>query len=114
MLKSVLLSRTEQDTSHKLYVWHGSLAGNLILVSIALEIHRSIRLRPRRTSEQEHVSLSNAILHNSVARAKHMRTHVGLYSVGLLVVQWVVIGQYAMGRSLMDGSIGPGSARKPL
>ena len=32
---------------------------------------RSIRLRPRRTCEQEHVPLSNAILRNSAARAKH-------------------------------------------
>ena len=49
-------------------------------------IHRSIRLCLRRMCEQEHWSLSNAILHNSVARAKHTRTHVRLYSVGLLVV----------------------------
>ena len=28
-----LLSRNEQDTSHKLRVWHGSLAGSLIVVS---------------------------------------------------------------------------------
>ena len=27
-------SSNEQDTSHNLYMWHGSLAGNLILVSI--------------------------------------------------------------------------------
>ena len=35
-----------------------------------------------------------------------MRTHVGPYFVGPLVAQWVVIGQNAMGRSLMDRSIG--------
>ena len=75
------------------------LANGLIL------IHRSIRLRPRRTCEQEHVSHSNAIMHNSVAHAKHTRTHVRLYSVRLLVVQWVMIGQYAMGRRFMDLSI---------
>ena len=67
-----------------------------------VRIHRSIRLRPRRKCEQEHVSLSNATLHNSAACAKHPRTHVGLYSVGLLVVQWVMIGQYPMGWSLME------------
>ncbi len=33
MLNNFLLSRNEQDTSHKLYTGHGSLAGNLILVS---------------------------------------------------------------------------------
>ena len=49
--------------------------------------------------EQEHVSLFNAILH------KHTRTHVGPYFVRLLVAQWVVIGKYTMGRSLMDRSI---------
>ena len=51
--------------------------------------------------EQEHMSLFNAILKNSVAHAKHTRTHVGL-----LFVQWVVIDQYAMGWSLMDRSFG--------
>ena len=72
------------------HYWHWTL----------LIIHQSIRLRPRRTCEQEHLSLSNAILHNSAARAKHARTHDGL-----LVVQWVVIGQYTMGQSIMDRSI---------
>ena len=33
-LKNSLISKNEQDTSHKLYLWHGSLAGNLILVSV--------------------------------------------------------------------------------
>ena len=33
------------------------------------------------------------------------------YSVRLLVVQWVVIGQYAMGRSLIDWSIVNSSVR---
>ena len=36
LLNNCLLGRNEQDTSHKLYMWHGSLAGNLILVSIIL------------------------------------------------------------------------------
>ena len=62
-------------------------------------------LRPWRTGEQEHVSLSNAILHNSAVRTKHTHTHVRLYFVNFLVVQWVVIDQYAMGRSLMDRPI---------
>ncbi len=31
-LNSFLLSRNEQDTNHKRYMWHGMLAGNLILV----------------------------------------------------------------------------------
>ena len=70
-----------------------------------MAIHRFIRLCPRRTCEQELVSLSDAILHNSAARAKHTRTHDGVYSIRLLIVQWVVIGQYAMGQSLMDRSI---------
>ena len=48
---------------------------------------------------------TDAILHISAARAKHTHTHVRLYSVILLFVQWVVIGQYAMGRSITDGSI---------
>ena len=52
--------------------------------------------------EQEHVSLSNAFLHNSAARAKHMRMHVGLY---LSDLRCVVIGQYTMGAELMDRSI---------
>ena len=69
------------------------------------EIHRSIRLHPRRTCKQEYVGLSNAILHNSAGHAKHTPMHVGLYSVRLLVVQWVMIGQYAMGRRFMDLSI---------
>ena len=67
-----------------------------------MSIDRSSRLRPRRTCEQEHVGLSNAFLHNSAARAKHTRTHVGPY---LSDLRCVVIGQYAMGRSLMDRSI---------
>ena len=46
-----------------------------------------------------------ASLHNSAARAKHKCTHVRLYFVELLVAHWVVIGQYTMGRSLMDRSI---------
>ena len=64
-------------------------------------IDQSIRLRPRHTCEQEHVSqkhvsLSNAILHlTTCARTKHMRMHVGR-----LVVQWVEIGQYAMDQSI--------------
>ena len=36
MLNNVLLSRREQDASHRLYMWHVILAGNLILVSIIL------------------------------------------------------------------------------
>ena len=79
---------------------------DLGLRSLSGVIDRSIRLRQLHTGEQEHVSLSNAVLHNSVARAKHTHTHVGPYFVGLLVAQWVVIGQYAMGRTLMDRSIG--------
>ena len=31
-----MLSRNEQDTSHKLHMWHSSLADNHILVSIIL------------------------------------------------------------------------------
>ncbi len=50
------------------------------IVLSMMPIDRSIRLRPRRTCEQEHVNLSNAILHNSAARAKHTRTHVRLLS----------------------------------
>ena len=57
------------------------------------------------TCEQEHVSLSIAILHNSVVQAKLTHKHVRYYSIGLLIVQWVVIGQYAMGQSLMHRSI---------
>ncbi len=34
MLDNFLLSKNEQDTSHKKYMWHGVLAGNLNLVSI--------------------------------------------------------------------------------
>ena len=67
-------------------------------------VHRSIRLRPQRVCEQEHTLPSNVILHDSAARAKHTRTHTRTH-VRLLVVQWVVIGQYTMGRSLMDQSI---------
>ena len=69
---------------------------------------RSIRLRPLCRCEQEHVILYNAILHNSAARAKNMHTHDRLY----LFIIWtfgctirVLIGQSAMGRSLMDRSI---------
>ena len=51
------------------------------------------------------MSLSNAILHNSAAGTKHTRMHVGLYFFEPSVAQWVVIGQYAMGQSLMDLSI---------
>ena len=74
-------------------------------------IDRSIELRPRRTFEQEHVSHSNAILHNSAARAKHTctRMYVRPYFVILLVAQWVVIGQYVMGRVLMHRSIAVGA-----
>ena len=36
VLVTLLLSRKEHDTSHKLYMYHGSLTGNLILVSINL------------------------------------------------------------------------------
>ena len=55
--------------------------------------------------EQDYVSLSNAILHNSAVRTKHTRTHVRPCFVRLLVVQWVVISQYTMGWSLMDWSM---------
>ena len=51
-------------------------------LEIKAVIHQSIRFRPQCTCEQEH--------------------YVGLNSVVLLVVQWVVIGQYSMGQSLMD------------
>ena len=64
-------------------------------------IDRSIRLRPRRTCEQEHVSLSNAFLH-TLPRMPHTRTHVGLY---LSDLPCIMIGQYTMGWSLMDRSI---------
>ena len=61
---------------------------------IVLSIARSSRLCPRRTCEQEHVGFSN-----SAACAKDTRTHVGPYWSDL---RWVVIGQYTLGRSLMD------------
>ena len=35
-LNIFLVSRNEQDTSHKLYLWHGILAGNLFLISVIL------------------------------------------------------------------------------
>ena len=46
-------------------------------------IDQSIRLRPRHMYEQERVSLSNAILHNSARRVQHTHTHVRLYIVRL-------------------------------
>ena len=42
-------------------------------------IDQFIRLCSRRTCEQEHVSLYNAILYISATRAKHTRMHVSLY-----------------------------------
>ena len=36
LLSNWLLNRNKQDTSHKLYLWHDSLAGNLILISSIL------------------------------------------------------------------------------
>ena len=34
--QKILLSKNKQDTSYNLYLWHGNLAGNLILESIIL------------------------------------------------------------------------------
>ena len=73
-------------------------------------VHRSIRLRPWRTCEQAQVSLSNAILHNSVARVKHTCTHVGPYSVGLLGCAMGCDWSIPVGRGSMDRSI-PNHAR---
>ena len=36
LLNTFLLSHNKQDTSHKSYMWHGNLAGNLTLVSLML------------------------------------------------------------------------------
>ncbi len=36
LVTMIMLSKKEQDTSHRWYMWHGLLAGNLILVSIIL------------------------------------------------------------------------------
>ena len=36
LLKTVSAEQNEQDTTHKSHLWHGSLAGNLILVSAIL------------------------------------------------------------------------------
>ena len=66
-----------------------------------MSIDRSNRLCPRRTCEQEHMGLSNPFLRNSGAR-QDTRTHVGLY---LSDLRCVVIGQHAMGQSLVDRSI---------
>ena len=63
-------------------------------------IDRSIRLRPQRTREQEHVTLSKAFLH-ILPRAPSIRARLLTLFVDL---RYVVIGQYAMGRSLMDRS----------
>ena len=63
-------------------------------------IQAKLKTEPLGSAEQEHLSLSNAILHNSAAHAKHTRTHVGLFVSAIRVV----IGQHAMGRSLMDQS----------
>ena len=68
----------------------GKLCSSKLIQKNGMAIDRSIRLRPRRTCEQEHVGLSNAFLHNSAARAKHTRTHVGPY---LSDLRCVVIGQ---------------------
>jgi hypothetical protein len=64
-------------------------------------IDRSSRLYPRRTCEQEHVALSNAFQHNSVASATIRARMSALVSD----LRCVVMGQYAMGPSLVDRSI---------
>ena len=37
LLNKFMLSRNAQDTSHKLNIWNGSLAGNLIMLSIIMQ-----------------------------------------------------------------------------
>ncbi len=44
LLNDFLLSRNDQDTSHKLYMWYASLAGNLILLCLATR--SSMKLGP--------------------------------------------------------------------
>ena len=68
-------------------------------------IDRSIRLRPRRTCELEHVSLSNAFLHN-LLRAPSIRARLSYLICWTFIACSVVIGQFTRGRSLMDRSIG--------
>ena len=46
LLDNFLLSSNEQDTSHNLSIWHGSLAGSLILVSTFLVLSSSMKLGP--------------------------------------------------------------------
>ena len=36
LLNNFQLSRNEKDTSHKLYTWHGTLVGNLIVVVLSI------------------------------------------------------------------------------
>ena len=67
-------------------------------------IHRSIRLCARCTCEQEHVILSNATTAQLCLGAKHTRTHVGPYSVRLLVVQCLV-NQSIRNRAGLNGSV---------
>ena len=51
------------------------------------------------------MSLSNAILYKSVAERQAYNAHASqTLFVGILVVQWVVIGKYVMGSEL-NGSL---------
>ena len=59
---SVLLSRNEQNTNHKLYMWGDSLVGNLILVSITLVV----AILPPATWENR--ATSHAACYNQRAR----------------------------------------------
>ena len=70
-----------------------SLQGTTAKAKGNMAIDQSIRLRPQGTCEQKPMSLSNTILHNSAACAKHTHMHVGPDFVRPLVAQWVVIGQ---------------------
>ena len=64
-------------------------------------IERSIRLRPRRLCEQEHVRLSHAFLHNSAVRARQAYAN----ACRTLFVGPSLRCDWSMGRSLMDRSI---------
>ena len=64
--QKILLSKNKQDTSYNLYLWHGNLAGNLILESIIL------------------------------FRLETLYAYAALWNLGLVVIHWMLFRYFCL------------------
>ena len=108
LLNNFLLSRNEQDASHKLYMWHGSLAGIPALVSIiccaellfvlwaalwnwALVLYQKVKIWSLDWEFwKSHIGTRSSGQFNSSTDIMRIKSFILLYSKVFIVIEWIM------------------------